>query len=166
MKKFFLKQKTKNKKGMSLIEVIIASAIISISMISITQVYGNFLTLSLANTSKVQSVFLLDEGVEAMKTIRNYSWASIGSLATNTNYYLVWQNSRWQATTTPVIIDNQFVRQFTVQNVYRDPTTLNIVYTGGVLNNDSKMINMNVSWNYKGATSTKQTSFYIFNLYE
>ena len=154
------------KKGISIVEVVIASAIISLSMISITNVYGNFLTLSLANTEKVQAVFLLDEGVEAIKTMRNYSWSSVASSTLATTYYLTWQNSRWQSTTTPNSIDNKFIRTFTVSNVFRDASTLNIVNNGGVLNNDSKVINLNVSWNYKGATSNKQISFYVFNLYE
>lgn len=153
-------------KGISIVEVVIASAIISVSMISITNVYGNFLTLSLANTEKVQAVFLLDEGVEALKTMRNYSWSSVASSTVSTDYYLTWQNSRWQSTTTPVIVDNKFIRKFRVENVYRDATTLNIVNSGGVLNNDSKIVNLDVSWDYKGATSSKQISFYIFNLYE
>jgi hypothetical protein len=156
----------KNKKGISIVEVVIASAIISLSMISITNVYGNFLTLSLANTEKVQAVLLLDEGVEAIKTMRNYAWSTVASSTVGTTYYLTWQNSRWQSTTTPNIVDNKFIRTFTIADVYRDASTLNIVNSGGVLNNDSKVINLDVSWNYKGATSSKQISFYIFNLYE
>jgi prepilin-type N-terminal cleavage/methylation domain-containing protein len=157
----------KNKqKGMSIIEVVIASAIISLSMIAISNVYSQFLKLSLENTVKIQATFLLDEGVESVKIIRNYSWKSIASSTPNTEYYLDWVDNRWQATTTPSIIDNKFIRKFTVENIYRDPTTLNIVYAGGVLNNDSKMINMSVSWRYDGSTTTKQSSFYIFNLYE
>lgn len=166
MKIFAYKNINKKQRGISIIEVVIASAVISLSMISISHVYGNFLQLSLENTEKVQAIFLLDEGVESLSTIKNYSWSSIASSTPDTNYYLNWKDNRWQSTTTPNIIDNKFIRKFTVENVYRDPSTLNIVYTGGVLNNDSKIINMDVSWNYKGSTSTKQISFYVFNLYE
>lgn len=158
--------KNKSQKGISILEVIVASAIISLSMIYISNVYGNFLALSLGNTDKVQAAFLLDEGVEAVKTMRNYSWASVGSSTPSTTYYLTFQNSRWQSTTTSSMIDGKFVRTFTVSNVYRDSSTLNIVTSGGTLNTDSKLVTMNVSWNYKGATSTKTTSFYVFNLYE
>ena len=153
-------------KGISIVEVVIASAIISLAMISITNVYGNFLTLSLANTEKVQAVFLLDEGVEAIKIMRNYSWASVASSTESTNYYLTWENSRWISTTTPNTIDGKFIRTFTVADVYRDPITLNIVNSGGVLNNDSKIINLDISWNHKGSISSKQIRFFIFNLYE
>ena len=155
-----------SQKGISLVEVIIASAIIGVSMIYISNVYTNFLTLSLENTAKVQAVFILDEGVEALKTMRNYSWSQIASTTAATDYYLVWQSGRWQATTTKIIIDDTFVRKFTVSPVNRDAATLNIVTTGGVPNTDTKIINLDVSWNYKGATSSKSTSFYIFNLYE
>lgn len=153
-------------KGISMVEVIVASSIISLSMIYITNVYGNLLALSIANTDKIQSVFLLDEGVEVIKIMRNYSWSSIASSTVDTDYYLIWQDSIWQSTTTPVLIDDKFIRKFTVSNVYRDPDTLNIVESGGVINNDTKIINFDVSWNYKGSTSSKQTSFYVFNLYE
>jgi hypothetical protein len=166
MKIFAYKNINKKQKGISIIEVVIASAIISLSMIAISNVYGNFLQLSLENTEKVQAVFLLDEGVESLNIMRNYSWKSIASSTPSTNYYLEWKDNKWQSTTTPNIIDNKFIRKFTVENVYRDPSTLNIVYSGGVLNNDTKMINMDVSWNYKNSTSTKQISFYVFNLYE
>lgn len=166
MFKKFKQNNLKNNKGVSLIEVIIASSIISLFMISISSVYGNFLQLSLENTYKTQAVFLLDEGVEAMKTIRGYSWVSIASSTVNTDYYIVWQDNKWQSTTTANIIDNIFVRKYTVDNVYRDPSNLNIVYTGGVLDTNSRIINMDVSWNYKRGTTTKKISFYIFNIYE
>ena len=160
-----MKSKLLNK-GISLVEVIIASAIISISMIYISNVYGNFLALSVENTDKVQAVFLLDEGVEAIKTMRSYAWSSVASSSASTTYYLTWQNARWQSTTTSSLIDNKFTRKYTVSNVYRDASTLNIVTNGGVLNNDSKLVNVDVSWLNNGATSSKQISFYIFNLYE
>ncbi len=161
-----LPRQNKSHKGISLVEVIIASSIISLSMIYIANVYGNFLTLSLENTDKVQVVFLLDEGVEAVKTMRNYAWSTVASSTVGTSYYLIWQNSRWQSTTTPSTIDNKFIRKFTVSNVNRDAATLNIVTSGGVVNNDTKLVTVDVDWSYKGATSTKQVSFYIFNIYE
>lgn len=161
-----VKSKNNFKKGISLVEVIFASAIIGLSMVYIVNVYGNFMQLSLENTDKIQAVFLLDEGVEAMKTMRNYSWSSIASSTSNIDYYLIWQDGRWQSTTTPVLVDNKFIRKYQISDVYRDPSTLNIVTSGGVLNNDSKLLDIEVLWNYKGSTSTKSTSFYLFNIYE
>ncbi len=156
----------KNKLGISIAEVIVASAIISVFMLSIANVYNNLVKLSVENTYKTQAVFLLDEGVEAMKMMRSYSWSDIASSTPGVDYYLIWQNNRWQATTTLVISDDVFIRKYNVQNVYRDANTLNIVYSGGVSDNNSKIINMKVEWNYKNATNTKDTSFYLINIYE
>ena len=161
-----LRTALKNKNGLTLIEIILASTIISLSMVFIASVYGNFLALSVGNTDKVQAVFLLDEGIEAVKTMRSYAWSTVASSTVGIDYYLVWSGGRWQSTTTVSTIDGKFVRKFNVQNVYRDQSTLNIVYTGGTSNSDSKLVNLDVSWNYKGATSSKQTSFYVFNVYE
>ena len=50
----------KNKLGISIAEVIVASAIISVFMLSIANVYNNLVKLSVENTYKTQAVFLLD----------------------------------------------------------------------------------------------------------
>lgn len=157
---------SKNKKGISVVEVVIAASIISVFMMTVSSVYSNFVQLSYDNVNKTQSVFLLDEGVEAIKTMSVYSWNQIGSSTPDTDYYLIWQDGRWQSTTTSYMIDDFFVRKFKVQDVYRDLTTLNIVYTGGVSDVNSKIINMQVLWDYKGKVTTKEISFYVFNIYE
>ena len=102
----------KNKLGISIAEVIVASAIISVFMLSIANVYNNLVKLSVENTYKTQAVFLLDEGVEAMKMMRSYSWSDIASSTPGVDYYLIWQNNRLQATTTLVISDDVFIRKY------------------------------------------------------
>ncbi|MES2623479.1 MAG: hypothetical protein V4576_03685 [Patescibacteria group bacterium] len=153
--------------GMSVVEIIIASAIISLSMISIAVVYGNFISLSTQNTAKVQAAFLLDEGVEAIKTMRGEKWTNIASTTASTTYYFIWQTDKWRATTTPAVIDKIFIRTFVVSPVYRDVSTFNILpNTSGTLDPGTKKVDITVKWPEKGATSTRTTSMYIFNLYE
>lgn len=155
------------KKGISIIEVIVASAIISLSTISIAVVYGNLVGLSVQNTQKVQANFLLNEGVEAIKTMRGESWSNIASTTASSSYYFIWSGDRWRGTTTPVLIDGVFTRTFVVLPVYRDVATFNILSnTSGTLDPGTKKVDINVSWLYKGATSTKSITMYIFNLYE
>ncbi len=52
----YLKNK---KKGITIIEVIIATSIVTLSMISISVVYGNFVSLSIKNTDKIQLEYTL-----------------------------------------------------------------------------------------------------------
>ncbi len=156
------------KKGISIIEVIVASVIISLSVISISVVYGNLVSLSLENTKKVQAAFLLDEGVEIIKTMRNESWSNISNISSGSINYFIWNGNVWKSTTTaPSLIDNTFTRTFVVSPVYRDVSTFNILPdTSGLLDAGTKKIDISVSWLHQGATSTKNITTYIFNLYE
>lgn len=155
------------KRGISVIEILIASAIISLTIISISVAYGNFVHLSIQNTAKVQAALLLDEGTEAIKTMRGERWSNIASTTASTTYYFIWSTDRWRATTTPVVIDSKFYRTFVVSPVYRDSSTFNILSnTSGVLDPGTKKIDITVAWNDKGSTTTRSTTMYIFNLYE
>lgn len=152
------------KKGISIIEVVVASAIISLSMLSTAVVYGNLATLSTENTAKVQASLLLEEGVEAIKVMRGEAWSNIASTTAGVNNYFVWSSNTWRGTTSPSTIDGVFVRTFVVSPVYRDGT-FNIS-TSGTNDPGTKKVDITVSWSSKGATSTRSTSMYIFNLYE
>lgn len=154
-------------KGISVVEIIVASAIISMSMVAISIVYGNLVKLSIENTEKIQATFLLDEGVEAIKTMRNESWSNIASTTAGATYYFVWSNNTWRGTTTSALIDEKFIRTFVVNPVYRDSSTFNILSnTSGTLDPGTKKVDIATSWLYKGSTSTKSITMYIFNLYE
>jgi len=153
------------KKGISLIEVIVASAIISLSMISTSVVYGNLVSVSTQNTAKVQAAFLLDEGVEAIKSMRGDAWSNIASTTPGTTNYFLWTSNKWKATTTPAVIDGVFTRTFIVSTVNRD-TNLNISTSTGTNDPGTKKVDISVSWKDITGTSTRSTSMYIFNLYE
>lgn len=156
------------KKGISIVEIILASAIISLSVISISVVYGNFVILSVGNTEKVQAEFLLDEGVEAIKIMRDASWSRIASTTPGTKYYFIWSQNQWGATTTPSLVGDKFTRTFTTYSVHRDVSTFNILSStsSGSLDTGTRKVDIAVSWSQKGATSSKSTTMYIFNLYE
>lgn len=155
------------KKGISVIEVLIASAVISLSIIYISNVYGGLVSVSTSNTAKVQATFLLDEGVQAIKTMRGEKWSNIASTTVGTTYYFYWNTDRWQATTSSSVIDGVFTRTFTTQTVKRDVSTLNIQTDGsGTVDTGTRKVDITVSWQDKGTTTTRSTSMYIFNLYE
>lgn len=154
------------KKGVSLIEVVIAVGIISMATMYVAQAYGGFVTASTGNVSKVQATFLLDEGVEAIKTMRGEKWSNIASTTDFVPYYLIWSADRWRATTTPQVVDNIFYRTMVFEPVNRD-SNYNILATttSGTLDNGTKKVTLEVSWNEKGATTTRSLTMYIFNLF-
>jgi type II secretory pathway pseudopilin PulG len=152
-------------RGISMIEVIIATSIISVSIIYISQLYSDSVLLSSSNAARVQAVFLLDEGVEAVKTMRGEAWDNIENTLASTTYYLIWENNKWNATTTPQIIDNTFTRTLLFSPVYRDNIGFNIGGPGmTTIDYGTKQVDISVSWLDHGATSTRNISMYIFDI--
>lgn len=160
----FLNNRNNRKKGLSLVEVIIATAIISTSMIYIAKSYSDFVFLSSANTARVQATFLLDEAVEAVKTLRGESWSKISTLNTATPYYLVWDANlnKWTLTLTPSVIDGVFTRTLEFLPVNRD-VNFNIA-TVGTADTGSRQVSISVSWSDHGVTVAKSIGMYIFNI--
>lgn len=161
--------KIKYNKGVSLVEIVVAAAIIMVSVVSIFATHAIMVKFSLSNTEYIQGALLAEEGVEAIKTLRDYSFSSeITPLFIDTPYYLEWDGSRWVTTTDTIITDNVFERFFYVDDVFRDVTTDDIVPPGGissVFDPSTKKITMSVSWLEKGATTTKTIETYIHDTF-
>jgi type II secretory pathway pseudopilin PulG len=155
--------KTKiNFSGFSLVEIIIGSAILATSIVAIIGVMGWFTELAPRTTPRLQASFLAEEGIEAVRTIRDRGWTTdISPLNNNTAYYLNWNGTAWRATTTFSMVDNQFVRTFELDPVYRDGSF--DIAESGSSDANSRLVTVNVSWFDKGATSTKTLQSYIFN---
>lgn len=157
-------------RGVSIVEVLVASAIIITSVVSILGVYGGLTSISVRNTAKVQAGMLLDEGAEALRFMRDVSWnTNIAPLADGVTYTLYWDysvnNYGWRATTTRDLIDDQFDRTFVLSPVSRDATTRNIVSSGGVVDSGTRKATITVSWFDRIGTSSKSIVMYLYNTY-
>lgn len=153
------------KRGFGIAEVIVAAALISASIYGLLSVSQNFLRLSRETSHSVKASYLLEEGVEAIRSIRDRGWtANITPLLTDTTYYLHWDGEIWEATTTPELIDDFFTRVFVVDNVYRDAND-DIAETG-TLDPDTKKFTVSVSWpTQSGATTARSVSTYYTNFF-
>lgn len=155
--------------GFTLIEIVLAASILTTFMVSIALYYKKILDVSEDTTRYIQSGFLLEEGLEAVKLIRDVSWVTgIAPLSTTTTYYLYWTGTAWTSTTTSGVIENTFTRTFTVGDVFRDGSD-NIVPTIalGTFGTSSKKIMFTMVWQSKGgrATTTASAETYIMNLF-
>lgn len=155
-------------KGMTLVEVVVGATIIGTSIIFIVGVYSGLSRLSYRNTARVQAAMLAEEAVEALRTMRDAGWtANVASLpyttfGTTTTYRLIWDNTKWQATTSPVLIDGVFDRTFQIFPVNRDGA-FNVVSTGGTEDTNSRRVVITISWREDNGTSTKSAETYLFN---
>lgn len=160
-----------SRQGFGILEIVIASAIIGgtiFAMISVFMLSRNAITYS---TQKLQASYLTEEGIEAVRFLRDSGWANnIGILAAGTNYYLTFSTStsKWivSASISPDI-DNLFRRSFQIENVSRDSSS-NIQTTYSAVNDDpgTKKILMRVDWTYKNQNQSVSAETYITNLFE
>ena len=114
-------------------------------------------------SDRVRAGFLLEEGFEAVKTIRDAGWATIQSLTLDQPYYLVFSGGAWQATTSLQTIDAVFERSFTVRPVLRD-ASYNIA-SAGANDADARKIEFTISWNERARPITMTGVTYLTNLF-
>lgn len=157
-----------SKSGFGLLEIVIASAIISVSIFSLSAVSVLGSRLQRQSLEKIRANFLAEEGLEAMRFLRDKSWSTnLASLSQGTNYYLNFSTStsEWNLNSNPLsYVDYFFERKIIVENVLRDSSD-NIVLSGGTNDPDSRKINVFVSWPEGNATTTLRISAYLSDVF-
>lgn len=165
---------TKYRAGFTLVEIVVGIGMLTVFIEANFLYYKQVLNVSQQTTRHIQSGFLLEEGVEAVKLLRDESWSGrIATLTNGTIYYLLWDNvtKKWTSTTVPQLIESTFTRSFTVAAVNRDstgPLTTfdNIVSSGGALDAGTKKLVVTVTWPMRGGnTSTSSVETYITNIF-
>ena len=157
--------RARQSKGFSLIEIVLGVSMITTVLLSVMLYYKKVLDVSETTTRHIQSGFLIEEGFESIKLLRDTSWSTkIAPLSTSTSYYLYWSGTAWTATTTPQNIENVFTRTFRLSDVKRDGS--DNIAVAGTLDAGTKKVDVYVSWQKRGgamATDTAET--YITNLF-
>lgn len=152
-------------RGFTIVEVLLAISIFVLFLVAVAAYYKKILDVSKDTTYHIQAGFLIEEGFEAMKLLRDTSWsANIAPLAAGTKYYLDWNGSTWTTTTVPQKIEYVFTRSIEASDVYRDGSD-NIAASPGTLDAGTKKVKVSVSWTSKGgrATTTDTAETYIMN---
>jgi type II secretory pathway pseudopilin PulG len=151
-----------------MIEVVVAVSIIGIAFTALFNVYSSYLQVQFANTRIVKASFLIDEGLDIVRLLRDTSWSfNINPLVIGTPYYFNWTGAAWQTTTTPQIVDSLYTRSLVFSNVSRDSSD-RIVFSGGTLDPNTRGYTVSVVWpqnNGNGGTTSKQISSYITNMF-
>lgn len=162
-----LKNKRKLVCGFMVVEILVAVSIITISILAAMTVAQKSVYVSRQAFHSTQAGFLLEEGAEAVRILRDNAWTNISELNVNTNYYLKFSGGTWITSTT----DSDgtvgiFTRKITFANVNRD-ANYNIVTSGGTLESSifSKLVTVTVSWLEGGTTVTKTLQFYLMDIF-
>ena len=167
------KKKNKKNLGITLVEVIVACSIISLSMFALMTTAQKGLNLSSNALVKSQASLLLEEGAEAVKSIRNNNWTDVATNVTSYHLFFNTTTKLWSLNTSTTNlsgcipsypIDGVFDRTVTISSVNRDAND-DIIASGGTLDAGTKKVVVTVTWTSSGVANTKSLSFYISNIF-
>lgn len=152
--------------GFGLLEIIVGISIISIAVFALLSAATGFLRLSRDSMNNVVATTLLQEGVEAIRFMRDLGWnANIGSLNEGTTYYLSFENAIWKATTTAQTIDGIYTRSFVMSDVTRDAN--DDISGSGTVDGGTKAFDLSVSWfSVYGGTASTTAKIYVTDIFD
>lgn len=152
-----------SKRGFGVVEIIIGSTIVSVALIALMSAFQSSLVASRDAGKKITATFLAEEGMEALRLMRDRSWANISGLSTTTAYYLSFTGGTWATTTVSSQIFGTYYRTVRVTDVYRDGS--DDIATSGTWDPYTKKITTDVSWTRRGATTTVSLSSYVADIF-
>jgi len=162
--KIFFKQKFTA--GFSLVEVLVSVFIFTVILSILIGANNLYLSGADANLKLTKATYLAEEGIEALKIIRDTSWTDFYNIPADYDHlYFSYESasSTWKATTTDIKIDS-FSRSFILSDVYRDSNNI-IVQNGGTVDPNTKEATVSISWiKRNGESITKSMSAYIANI--
>ena len=152
-----------SEKGVGLVEILIAVAIIATSFFAITQISITAMSTAQDRTDKVKALEFAQEGIEAVRSLRDGSFTNnIGVLTFGSTYYGVISGGKWTLTlSNPGLLASKFTRTIVVSNVSRDIND-NIVTAGGTNDTKTKKVTATVSWG--SPVKSVQLSAYIADI--
>lgn len=134
-------------KGVSIVEILVISAIIGTAFVSLL----GLATLSLKSSTLIkettQAENIAKETIEAVRNFRDgtdWDTDGLGTLTSGISYYPEINITEWTLTPGEETI-NGFTRKVIFNNVLRDGSN-NIVETGGANDPDTKKVTVTVSW--------------------
>lgn len=152
-------------KAFVLVEALVASGICAAVIAGALAAFLLATEAGSSNGKAVEANYLADEGIEAVRLLRDGSYSTnIAPLTSGTTYYLGFSSNAWHATTTNAYVDGTFERSFVLGDVYRDASA-NITLSGGTLDSNTKKVTVTVSWSSGNGTSSRSLSAYLSNLF-
>ncbi|MBI2097183.1 MAG: hypothetical protein HYT40_03510 [Candidatus Sungbacteria bacterium] len=150
--------------GFGLVEIVVVAAMVSIAIVSFGEVARISLRLLQDEKNALEASFLLQEGLEGVRALRDQSWnANIANLANDTNYFLsVGVGSLWDLTATVQSnINGRYFRTIVFQAVNRNANDQ--ISPSGTLDTGTRKVIVTVSWRSRNATSSRSAVGYLSN---
>jgi len=155
-----------NKKGGSMIEILVVIAIIATTLTSLLGLISFSLKITTLTRQTSQANNIAKGIMEQVRNFRdgtNWNTDGLGTLITDTNYYVQKSGSppKWQLFQGTKTINN-FTQKVIFGDVMRNEND-DIVISGGTNNPDTKKITATVSWEEKGTAHQIELVTYLTN---
>jgi len=136
-------------RGFGIVEILVAVGIASVSLVSLMGLFNNYLKVCNNNKQNIEALNLAQEAMESVRAVRDDSWNNISNLTPGTIYHPVQQGTppEWGMSSGTETINNFFLREIILAEVYRLDASGDIVLSGGVLDPDTKKVTVTVCWN-------------------
>lgn len=150
-------------KGFGIIEILVAGAIISVALVSLTAL-GNFVlrTQSYLKQNLI-AANLATEAMEAAKAVKDEDWSLFGALITGNSYYPTKTGSpqKWSLVAGEETIGG-FSRRIVLSEVQRNSDD-DIVESGGIPDQGTRKVSVVVSWSERQNTYQVNLESYLAN---
>jgi Tfp pilus assembly protein PilV len=160
--------KKSHTKGFSIVEIVVGAAIVVTIVSGVAAAWQAYLKMSNTAARNAQSALLTQEAGEALRTMRDISWnTNIYPMwnTAGTPYQLYWTGTQYQATTSDIVLQNQFIRTIVFATVNRDAITANISTTSGVIDNKTAQVAITIYPSSATTSPIMQSFMLLHNIY-
>jgi len=158
-----------NKKGISIIEILVAITIITIGLFSLFSLTNFSLKARSHNERNIMAVNLSSEMIEAVRIVRDENWNNISGLTMGVDYYPVQSGAApdWQwvlQSGSESVLGGQYLRRVLFEDVSRDTNDdIEDVYNFANDDSNTKKVTAKVSWTEAGVSRQIEIVTYITN---
>ena len=163
-----LRNKPSRSAGFSLVEALVGLAILLLVTTVLLSIFVLHLRITSGGPERLAAGYLMYEGVEALRTIRDQGWEdNIGPLDVDQEYYLTFDSdSGWSLTTDlPPLIDGRFRRTIEPERVYRDSDDNIVEPADGIEDPGSRRFIIRVQWDDFFGSSDRTVTTYLTDLF-
>jgi hypothetical protein len=146
--------------GISLIEVVIGSAILLTVIISLVFVSVQALQMNRLSLDRAQAQLFAETGFELVRFMRDTSFTTLEDMNIGEEYDIVWNGSSFEIISGPSLF-GKFSRAITLHPVYRDGNS-NIA-SSGTEDTQGRRIVVSVSW--QGGNMVETQEGYVFDIF-
>ena len=168
MKKITGTKKVMRERGFNLVEIVIATGIISLSLVSIIAIAGRSIAVSHRALNTYGAALALEEGTEAVRIVRDDSWSTIAGLTTGALYYPAFDpgTNTWSLSTSSSDgVDGIYTRTVVAGDVMRNSSG-DIDPSGSTPDTGTRSFVVSVSWHEStGQLVTKTDTFYLSDIF-